>query len=62
MGKSSKECLDIIWTDMKTGIEGREVFSLETKKNNTETFWGFRVSGFLTEGKNPHILPNLWKA
>lgn len=59
MGKSSKECLDIIWTDMKTGVEGREVFPLETKKKKKKiaqkTFWGFRVSGFLIEGKNPQI-------
>lgn len=36
---------------MKTGVEGREVFPLETKQNNPETFRGFRASGFLIEEK-----------
>lgn len=53
MGKSSKECLDIIWTDMKTGIEGREVFSLETKKNNTKPSEGLEFQVFLLREKIP---------
>lgn len=38
---------------MKTEVEGREVFPLETKQNNPETFGGFKVSGFLIEKKVP---------
>lgn len=38
---------------MKTEVEGREVFPLETKQNNPETFREFKVSGFLIEKKVP---------
>lgn len=43
---------------MKTGVQGREVFPLETKQNNPETFGGFRVSGFLIKKKKKNPEPS----
>lgn len=38
---------------MKTGVEGREVFPLETKQNNPETLEGLEFQAFLLRKKFP---------